>query len=212
MNRAWQLIVLQQGELAGTVLIQVVGTQSRLNPQRISHMGSNSACREDRGTILMDRPFALLATALYLVLSCTASVAWAVHRRTGWRCGFGAAGTRDCGCRGGTARGKALGWRNPQLPGRSPPMGAALAFRSFRSVENGRAGSARVTVQRGRPPDSGYDATGATNWGYLPWPERLGGTWIPAAATFALAPGYHGKPCGAPKSGHGCAMGLRTAR
>ena len=205
MRRAWQLIALSAGsELAGSILIQVFGTQSRLNPLTyFTHGAEQVPVLRSVGTFL-DGPcrFALLATALFLVLR--------LYRQSGFLgrytapdwvalAWFGAYVAREAAeVVAAMQRGK----RFPPAQILNFPADPLLwvllaqALRLLRSVQQTGAGwigkcygafSVGIFLIL-----VGDVAIWATSWGYLPWPWSTLGwyVWIPAAVAFALAPVY----------------------
>ena len=205
MRRGWQLIAFSAGsELAGSVLVQVVGTESRLNPLTYFPHGAEQVPAWRSLGIFFDGPcrFALLAAALFLVLQ--------LYRQSGFLgrytvldwvvlTAFGAYVVREAAeVVVAMQRGKSF------PPGQILNFPAdpllwvllAQALRLLRSVQQMGAG----WISRCYGAFSvgifltlvGDVAVWATSWGYLPWPWSALGwyVWIPAAVAFALAPVY----------------------
>jgi hypothetical protein len=205
MHAAWQLIAFSAAcEFAGAALVQLFGTQSRLNPLHYFSGGAALAPALRLAGLVLDGPcrFALLAAALFLVLR--------IYRRTGFLgrytaidwvmlAGFGAYVVReavDVVVR--IRHGKPLSLAEILNLPVDPLLWVLLAeaLRLFRSVRKMGAGwigkcygafSAGIFLVL-----LGDVALWATNWGYLPWPWSALGwyVWIPAAGAFALAPTY----------------------
>jgi len=205
MRSAWQLIALSAGsELAGSILIQVFGTKSLLNPlTHFPHGVEQVPVLRTVGTIL-DGPcrFALLATALYLVLR--------LYRQSGFLgrytpldwvalVVFGGYVAREAmDVVWAMQRGKAFSAAEILNFPADPLLWVLLAqaLRLFRSVE--RMGAGWISRCYGAFSVGiflilvGDVMIWATVWGYLPWPWSALGwfVWIPAAVAFALAPLY----------------------
>jgi hypothetical protein len=205
MRRAWRLIALSAGsELAGSILIQVFGIQSRLNPLTYLPHGTEQVPVLRSLGAFFDGPcrFALLATALFLVLR--------IYRQSGFLgrytaldwvvlTGFGAYVAREA-----VEVVVAMQRGKPFSPAQILNLPAdpllwvllAQALRLLRSVQQMGAG----WISRCYGAFSvgiflilvGDVAIWATSWGYLPWPWSALGwyVWIPAAVAFALAPVY----------------------
>jgi hypothetical protein len=205
MHRAWQLIALSAGsELAGSILIQVFGTQSRLNPLNyFPHVAEQAPVFRTLGTFL-DGPcrFALLATALFLVLG--------LYRQSGFLgrytaldwvalAAFGAYVAREAAeVVVAMRRGKPFSPAQILNFPADPLLWVLLAqaLRLLRSVQ--QMGAGWISKCYGAFSVAifltlvGDVAIWATSWGYLPWPWSALGwyVWIPAALAFALAPVY----------------------
>jgi hypothetical protein len=205
MRGAWQLIALSAGsELAGSVLIQVFGTQSRLNPLNYFPHGAEHAPVFRSVGMLVGGPcrFALLATALYLVLR--------VYRQSGFlgqytaldRVGLAASGLyvgREAAeIAVAMQRGKTFSPAEILNFPADPLLWVLLAqaLRLLRSVQ--RMGVGWISKCYGAFSVGifliliGDVIIWATAWGYLPWPWSALGwyVWIPASVAFALAPVY----------------------
>ena len=205
MRRAWQLIALAAGsELAGSILIQVFGTESRLNPLTYFAGGAEQVPVLRSAGTFFDGPcrFALLATALFLVLR--------LYRQSGFLgrytaldwvalAAFGAYVARAAAeVVVAMQRGKPFSPAQILNFPADPLLWVLLAqaLRLLRSVQQMGAGwisKCYVAFSVGIFLTLVGDVTiWATNWGYLPWPWSALGwyVWIPAAVAFALAPVY----------------------
>ena len=205
MRGAWQLIALSAGsELAGSVLIQIFGTKSLLNPLTyFPHGVERVPVFRTIGTILHGPcRFALLATALYLVLR--------LYRQSGFLgrytpldwvvlVVFGSYVVREAtDVVVAMHRGKVFSAGEILNFPADPLLWVLLAqaMRLSRSVE--RMGAGWISRCYGAFSAGiflilvGDVMIWATVWGYLPWPWSALGwfVWIPAAVAFALAPLY----------------------
>jgi hypothetical protein len=205
MRRAWQWIVLSAGsELAGSILNQVFGAQSRLNPLTYFPHGTEQAPVFHTVGAFLDGPcrFALLATGLFLVLRVYrqsgflgryAAVDWVVLT------GFGAYVAREAAdVVAAMQRGRPFPVAEILNLPTDPLLWVLLAqalqlLRSVRQMGAGWISKCYGAFSVGIFLELVGDvAIWATNWGYLPWPWSALGwyVWIPAAVAFALAPVY----------------------
>jgi hypothetical protein len=205
MREAWQLIALSAGSgLAGSVLIQVFGAKSRLNPLNFFPGGTEHAPAWRSMGLVLDGPcrFALLAAALFLVLR--------LYRQSGFLgrytamdwvvlAGFGVYVVREAAEVVVAFRhGKPFALAEILNFPVDPLLWVLLAeaLRLLRSVH--MMGTSWIGKCYGAFSAGifliliGDVAIWATQRGYLPWPWAALGwyAWIPAAGAFALAPSY----------------------
>lgn len=205
MRDAWQLIALSAGsELAGSVLVQVFGAKSPMNPLNFFPGGAEQAPVWRSVGLVLDGPcrFALLAAALFLVLR--------IYRQSGFLgrytavdwvvlAGFGAYVVREAAdVVVAFHQGKPFTLAEILNFPVDPLLWVLLAeaLRLFRSVH--MMGTSWIGKCYGAFSAGiflilvGDVAIWATQWGYLPWPWSALGwyVWIPAAGAFALAPAY----------------------
>ena len=205
MRTAWQLIAFSAAsELAGSILTQIFGAKSGLNPLRYLPGGAGPVPVLRSVGLILDGPcrFALLAVALFLVLR--------LYRRSGFLgqytaldwvalVVFGAYLIRQTTQVVAAHRqGKQFSLAEILNFPADPLLWVLLAqaLRLFRSVR--QMGAGWITNCYGAFSAGiflilvGDVAIWATNWGYLPWPWSAVGwyVWVPASAAFALAPAY----------------------
>jgi hypothetical protein len=197
---------------AGSILIQIFGTRSRLNPLSYFPGGAGQVPAWRSAGLVLDGPcrFALLAAGLFLVLR--------LYRHSGF---LGKYTARDWAALVGLGiyvvreatqvvvakrQGRQFSLTEILTLPTDPLLWVLLAqaLRLLRSVQGmgpGWIGNCYAAFSFGIfLVLVGDVAIWATNWGYLPWPWSALGwyLWVPAAAAFALAPAYHRKPCGTP--------------
>jgi hypothetical protein len=219
MRSAWQLIAFSAAsELAGSILTQIFGTKSRLNPLTYLPGGAGPVSVLRSVGVILDGPlrFALLAAALFLILR--------LYRRSGflgqyapldWAAlaGFGFYVVREAmQVMAAHRQGKQFSLAEILNFPADPLLWVLLAqalrlFRSVRKMGAGWIGNCYGAFSAGIFLILVGDlAIWATNWGYLPWPWSAVGwyVWVPASAAFALAPAYqweamrHAESSGAP--------------
>ena len=205
MRGAWQLIALSAGSgFAGSVLIQLFGTKSRMNPLNFFPGGAEQAPVWRSVGQVLNGPcrLAMLAVALFLVLKLYrqsgflgkyAAMDWAVLA------GFGAYVVEEAvEVVVAFQQGKPFALAEALNFPVDPLLWVLLAeaLRLFRSVHMmgtswiGRCyGAFSVGILLILAGDV---AIWATSRGYLPWPWSAleWYVWIPAAGAFALAPSY----------------------
>jgi len=205
MRGAWQLVALSAASgLAGSILIQIFGTKSRLNPLSYFPAGAEQAPALRSVGLVLDGPcrFALLAVALFLVLRLYSQSGF-LGRYTAldWVAltGFGLYVVREATQVVAASRqGKEFSLSEVLNFPADPLLWVLLAeaLRLLRSVR--RMGGGWISYCYGAFSVGiflilvGDVAIWATGWGYLPWPWSAIGwyVWVPAAAAFALAPAY----------------------
>jgi hypothetical protein len=205
MRGAWQLIAFAAGSaLAASILIQIFGTKSSLNPLTYFPSGARHMPVFRNVGAVLDGPcrFALLAVAFFLVLR--------IYRRSGFLggytfldlaalAGFGAYIFREATqVVAANSHGKQFSFAEILNFPVDPLLWLMLAqaLRLFRSVRT--MGAGWISNCYGAFCVGvflillGDVAIWATNWGYLPWPWSAlqWYLWVPAAAAFALAPSY----------------------
>ena len=206
LHRAWRLIAFSAGfDLAGAILIQVLGVRSALNP--LAHTAwwpapAASAIRQSGLVMGGSCRFTMLAAGLFWVvrvyrqsgfLARLAAVDWMVLAL------FGSYIVRETGdvvaaIHGGArpGLGMVLGW--PVDPLLLLLLGQAMLLnRSVKHTGDGWIGRCWRAFALGIFLVSlGDVAIWAANSGFLPWPWSAlqWYVWIPAAGAFALAPAY----------------------
>jgi hypothetical protein len=203
MRRAWQLIALSAAaDFSASLLVQIFGTQSRLNPLTYAAGGAFIASWRSAGLMIGGTcRFGMLSVGLLLVIM--------LYRRTGL---LGRLAWVDWGLL--LLFGAYIARETTDVvirlqEGRKPLSGAEIfglpvdpllwvllsqALRLYRSVKPmglGWIGKCYAAFSVGiLMVLLGDVAIWATNWGYLPWPWAALGwyAWIPAAAAFAVAP------------------------
>jgi hypothetical protein len=191
-------------ELAGSILIQIFGVKSRLNPLSYLTGGGGSVPVMRSVGLILDGPFrfALLALALFLILR--------LYHRSGFLGKYTALDWVTLALFGvyiihEATQVVAAGRQGKQFSlaeilnfPADPLLWVLLAqaLRLFRSVR--KMGAGWITNCYGAFSAGiflilvGDLAIWATDWGYLPWPWSAVGwyVWVPASAAFALAPAY----------------------
>jgi len=205
MRRAWQMVTLSAAaDFTSTILVQIFGAQSRLNPLTYAGEGRTLAPHWRSAGLMIGGScrFATLAAGLMLVIM--------IYRRAGflgrlravdWAllAFFGAYIVRETVDVVVRARSERTfsGAEIFNLPV-DPLLWVLLsqALRLFRSVQTmgyGWIGKCYGAFAVGIfLVLLGDVAIWATNWGYLPWPWSALGwyVWIPAASAFAVAPAF----------------------
>ena len=205
MRRAWQLITLSAAaDLTGTVLVQVFGTRSRLNP--LTYTGEVRTLAphwRDAGQMIDGTcRFAMLAVGLLVVLMIYRKAGFLGRLRAvdwGLLAIFGAYLVREAldvvvRARSGRSFSGAGVFNLPVDPLLWVLLSQALRlYRSVQRMGFGWIGKCYAAFAAGIALVLlGDVAIWATNWGYLPWPWSALGwyVWVPAAAAFAAAPAF----------------------
>lgn len=203
MRRAWQLITLSAAaDFAASLLVQIFGTQLRLNPLSYSGDGSSLPTLWRSAGLMLGGTcrFAMLAVGLLLViliyrragfLGRLAAIDWAVLAISGVFI-FREALEVVLRARNGKPFTATEIFNLPVDPLLWVLLWQSLLlFRSVRQMGLGWIGKCYGAFSVGIVLVLLGDLTiWATNWGYLPWPwSSLGWyVWIPAAGAFAVAP------------------------
>ena len=205
MRRAWQLITLSAAaHLTGTLLVQIFGAQSRLNPLTYAGEVRTLAPHWRNAGLVIDGTcrFAMLAAGLLLVLMIYRKAGFLGRlRASDWAilALFGAYVVREAvdvvvRARSGKPFSAADIFNLPVDPLLWVLLSQALRlFRSVQQMGFGWIGKCYGAFAAGIILVLlGDVAIWATNWGYLPWPWSAVGwyVWVPAAAAFAVAPAF----------------------